>query len=239
MGRKKVRKIIGIYTITNTIDNKIYIGRSNDIRDRLTKHKSKLRGNRHPNEHLQNSWNKYGEENFIFEILEEYPIELIPSMELYWANLLNVHNRDYGYNKEPIIPIDGIKKHSDETKEKLRLANIGKKATTETRNKLSIVGKKPKNFSDAYRKKLSDRMKIAIKTPKFLKFYESKKKKIMQFDLNENFIREWDSIKEAAETLNLCKSRISVVCRYNNSFEDDDKLNKLKEHGGFIWKFKK
>ena len=43
--------------------------------DRWDCHKAQLRGNYHDNPHLQNSWNKYGEENFKFEILEICNIE--------------------------------------------------------------------------------------------------------------------------------------------------------------------
>ena len=61
----------GIYMIRNIINNKVYIGQSSDLKDRLAHHKSSLRHNRHYSSYLQNAWNKYGEENFEFIILEE------------------------------------------------------------------------------------------------------------------------------------------------------------------------
>lgn len=66
----------GIYAIINNITNKRYIGSYIDIRDRFWRHKSALRKNRHPNAHLQNSWTKYGEENFTFNIIE-YTTDLL------------------------------------------------------------------------------------------------------------------------------------------------------------------
>ena len=59
---------IGIYKITNKINNKSYIGQSIHIERRWSEH---LQGSRHnPHSVLHLAMKKYGEENFIFEILE-------------------------------------------------------------------------------------------------------------------------------------------------------------------------
>lgn len=63
--------ISGIYSITNKINGKIYIGSSKNIYCRKTQHYSELRGRYHENIFLQRSWNKYGEENFVFNLIEE------------------------------------------------------------------------------------------------------------------------------------------------------------------------
>ena len=63
-------KICGIYKIENKINHKIYIGQSNDIETRWTHHKWELNNHKHSNNHLQKAWDKFGEENFIFEIVE-------------------------------------------------------------------------------------------------------------------------------------------------------------------------
>jgi group I intron endonuclease len=61
----------GIYKITNTIDGKVYIGSSVDVRGRFNSHRSDLRQNKHGNSKLQRAWKKHGEEAFVFEIIEE------------------------------------------------------------------------------------------------------------------------------------------------------------------------
>lgn len=60
----------GIYKIINIINNKYYIGSSVDLQSRKANHFRKLKINRHHCAHLQNAWNKYGEENFKWEIVE-------------------------------------------------------------------------------------------------------------------------------------------------------------------------
>jgi len=60
----------GVYQIRNIKNNKIYIGSSMDIEQRWKMHKNDLRRNKHINYKLQNDWNKYGENSFVFEILE-------------------------------------------------------------------------------------------------------------------------------------------------------------------------
>ena len=60
----------GIYCIENILDNKKYIGHSKHAKRRIVDHKSLLRCNNHFNKHLQNAYNKYGETNFIYFIIE-------------------------------------------------------------------------------------------------------------------------------------------------------------------------
>lgn len=88
-----------IYTITNMVNGKIYVGYTSDFVTRKSKHLSDLRANKHSNRHLQYAFNKDGEQNFTYEILEEASKkEFLPSLENYWCNLLQTHNPTYGYN---------------------------------------------------------------------------------------------------------------------------------------------
>ena len=64
---------IGLYKITNTVNGKYYIGSSNDIRRRWSVHKSTLNKGIHDNRHLQMSFDKYGIEAFVYEIIKEFP----------------------------------------------------------------------------------------------------------------------------------------------------------------------
>ena len=59
-----------VYKITNKINGKFYIGSSINITDRELRHKSDLSCGTHHSKHLQRAYDKYGKENFKFEILE-------------------------------------------------------------------------------------------------------------------------------------------------------------------------
>lgn len=63
--------MIGIYRIKNLVNGKCYYGSSKNIKKRWKTHLNQLRKNKHINSILQNAWNKYGETNFVFELVEE------------------------------------------------------------------------------------------------------------------------------------------------------------------------
>jgi group I intron endonuclease len=61
----------GIYSITNTSNGMVYIGKTITSFDkRWGNHKSYLRTGKHPNRCLQKDWGHYGESAFTFAILE-------------------------------------------------------------------------------------------------------------------------------------------------------------------------
>jgi len=62
-----------IYRITNMANGKFYIGSAESFARREWQHKYYLKRNTHKNPHLQASWNKHGEEMFVFEVLEQIP----------------------------------------------------------------------------------------------------------------------------------------------------------------------
>ena len=59
-----------IYRILNTKNNKVYIGSTNRGYHRLEEHKKRLKSGKHVNKHLQSSWDRNGENSFLFEIIE-------------------------------------------------------------------------------------------------------------------------------------------------------------------------
>jgi group I intron endonuclease len=102
----------GVYIIRCFSNDKFYVGSAVDLEDRFKRHKRMLMGNYHHNKHLQNAWNKYGEEVFAFEILEEVPNFL--EQEQYWIDKLEACL--LGFN---ILPTAGSTlghQHSEETK---------------------------------------------------------------------------------------------------------------------------
>jgi group I intron endonuclease len=135
----------GVYIIQNKVNNKAYVGASKDTYNRLCDHKVMLRGNSHHNIHLQSAFNKYREENFIFDVLEDCDEQLIYSQENYWCKMLNTHDRKYGYNVDPTAP-DGKCAVSDETKVKMSASASKRPVVVYT-----IYGDFYKEFSDLYK----------------------------------------------------------------------------------------
>ena len=105
---KKLCDCAGIYVIKNSINGKIYVGKSKNCYKRLHQHLSDIKiDNRNYNEnpYLLNAFKKYGNENFECYILEKI-IEsdinilerLLSERELYWMKELDSLNKDKGYN---------------------------------------------------------------------------------------------------------------------------------------------
>lgn len=114
----------GIYMITNFVNNKRYIGSSIHIGQRLWEHRSELRHNRHSNVHLQKAWNKYGEDNFNFAILEKCsPDERFKREQFYVDTLKPEYNICVEIVENPPISKNTRKKHS-ETRKKLMAEGI-------------------------------------------------------------------------------------------------------------------
>lgn len=88
--------MIGIYKITNKINNKCYVGQSNDIQRRFNEHIWAGDKTRIP---LDKAIKKYGKENFTYEILEECSLEELNAREEYWIKECDsIRN---GYNLNP------------------------------------------------------------------------------------------------------------------------------------------
>ena len=64
-----------VYLIINTINGKEYVGQSTMYSRRWSEHKRLLRNNTHKNRSLQQDYNEYGKDAFVFEVLEEYPAD--------------------------------------------------------------------------------------------------------------------------------------------------------------------
>jgi group I intron endonuclease len=118
----------GIYIIQNKKNKKVYVGSGVDIKRRWREHKKLLRKNKHHSPRLQHSWNKYGEENFQFILLEPVrdPLHLV-AVEQTFLDYYKCYEPERGYN---ICRTSGSclgAKRSEETKKKISKAKIGKR----------------------------------------------------------------------------------------------------------------
>lgn len=97
----------GVYKIVCLLTGKMYIGSSVNINKRFKNHIWYLQKNKHSNEYLQNAWNKYGEQNFKFEIVEIiHDISKLLIREKWWLDKTKCYKREIGFNisYNPLAP---------------------------------------------------------------------------------------------------------------------------------------
>ena len=154
-----MQHIVGIYKITNIVNNKIYIGSSNDVFKRKREHISALKNNTHCNIHLQRAYNYYGEDSFIFEVIELCEEGNLLEVEQkyldkYFDDGINCYNENPIANKPPsrkgCEPWNKNKQnvYSKETLIKLRNSKIGIPCSEEIKQKLRETAKN-KTFKTA------------------------------------------------------------------------------------------
>lgn len=213
-----------IYGILNKLNGKQYVGSAKNFYKRKTQHLKNLQLNKHPNLYLQNAWNKYGESMFEFIVLEKINDkgDLI-EREQWWIdnsnseyNICKIANSSLGIKRRP------------ETIEKIRQANLGLKHP-EWRNKIKSEAQggenhwtKKKRFSEVSKSKMSEAQKNLYKNG----YIHPNKKKIYQYDLKNNLLKEWESATQIEKELGFSKSGICLCAR-----------KRLKTFKNFIWKY--
>lgn len=161
----------GVYRIRNLISGNLYVGKAKSVRYRTNEHRNALRKGIHCNTHLQAAWNKYGEEAFVFEVVELVSNEQTAEREKFWED----YYRSQGIELYNLVPCGGIGKgkgwhHTPETRAKMSatakaqnrtwLKNIDH-SSPETRKRLSesLKGNTAGFCAPGYGKILSERYK--------------------------------------------------------------------------------
>lgn len=129
----------GIYAITNSINQKVYVGSAVNIGRRWTEHRTTLKQKKHHSKKLQNSWNKHGAESFSFSVIEYvYDLNELILREQYWIDLKKSASA-FGYNVSPTASSLLGFKHSIEAIQKCREAKLGKKMPAHVAEALRIA----------------------------------------------------------------------------------------------------
>lgn len=172
--------MIGIYKITNTITNQVYIGKSVDINRRWREHKTpKANGN----DLLHGDMKKYGTDNFRFDVIEECTKEKLLERELFYIKKYNPFYNKIGKQ----VPEETKRKISESTKEWWNNLPESKKAKIINNN---LTGpKKGHEVSEETRKKIS------------LKVSEVQKQKVLCVETGIIY----NSVKECEKSLGVCK----------------------------------
>jgi group I intron endonuclease len=145
----------GIYKIINIINSKFYVGSAVDLKRRKTRHFSELRGNKHNNRHLQAAWNKYGEQAFVFVVLEEVAADAdLLTAENVWLHAHVGQENCYNIGVDATAPMQGMSgtasptwgyRHTQESLAVIRSTSTGRKQDAETiQRKIAHLIGKPK-----------------------------------------------------------------------------------------------
>ena len=208
-----------IYQITNDINQKIYIGKTeNSIEKRFKEHCWDASRERNEKRPLYNAMRKYGVEHFHIELIEETnnPEE----REVYWIekkqSFKNGYNATIGGDGRKYIDYDLVVK------------------TYQDLQNIKLVAKQLHHDESTISKILKEK-NIDIKSSiEWMR--ENRGKKVGQYDLNDNFIQSFDSRGLASKYLidnhyttsvaiDAVAGRIGQVCN-----------GKRKTAYGFKWK---
>lgn len=210
----------GVYKITCLPSNKHYVGSTiRKIHQRFSEHLYELEKGIHKNPYMQNSWNKYGADNFKFDILEVTPF--VEERETFWIKELDCCNPEKGFNINPNATgfwnrtPEQLQRRSEKSQATLKLSfEYGRKVKS---GEISIEDVPKKhlqgvnhflNKKDPWNKGLTKAKGMdynylkGIKrnyTEKWDKFMDDNRKRlresaenILVYDYNANFIGEWE-----------------------------------------------
>lgn len=219
--------VSGIYKITNLISNKVYVGSAINLSNRKATHFYKLRNNTHGNSHLQNAYNKYQEENFIFEILEIVDdCSILINAEQKWINEYKNQNIKL-YN---ICIIAGSRygiNHTNKTKRKMSISKLGNKNhffgrthTDEIKKRLSIINKTNNPFQGK-KHTLESKLKMKVSIPRGEKHHNSKLTKDLVNQIRYIYIHNSVSNSKIAKQFNVSCALISKIVKNKAWFDEE------------------
>lgn len=223
--------MIGIYKII--INGNAYVGSSFDIERRLIQHKSDLNCKRHDNTHLQNAYNKYKHFNSeIIEVFESISDEELRKREDYWKKKIGYYNiqdpvTHFGLKKIYQFDLNGnlIKEYESASKaaEELGVSynNIIHAAQENEKDTRTAAG-----FFWRY-------------TPEITITPDKRRTPIYVYDIEGNFLKEYEGVKACVKDLfpdkssigsiiNVCNGICASVHGYRFSKEKVDKLDNSK-----------
>ena len=212
----------GIYGIKNKVNDKLYVGSTYYFNSRFGCHRSLLRSNKHTNKHLQSAWNKYGENNFEFfivEVLSDKTMFII--REQFYIDLHRTYTD--GYNQRPLAESNSGYTYTRKEEHIMR----GKKHP--------MYGKKGINNPSFGRRNTKDvilQMSISKTGSNNAMFGNFGKqhhlsKPVLQM-LDQVIIKEWACLHEIERVLKYSKGNISQCC-----------TGKRNSAHGYNWRYKR
>lgn len=230
------KDLSGIYQIKNKITGQSYIGSSIDLLKRFSSHKSRLNRNEHRNNYLQNAWNKYGQENFEFNVLfliydtdRKFLDEILLKREKEYITLHKSNSTENGYNLQIVKNNRFIV--SEETREKIKKARAKQtmpKWTEKRKERMKVhmktlhERKKGKPSWNKGKKLTKEQTKL------FSEAQNHRKLAVIQLTLDGKFVNKFESLSEANRKTGIHKSSIKRICEKRGI-----------QAGNFLWVYEK
>jgi hypothetical protein len=142
-------KTSGIYKIQSIIHSeRIYIGSAVNINHRHNQHLCDLKHNRHHSIKLQRHFNKYGQKDLNFTIIEECSVETLLVREQHYLNINNTYFNicKTAGNCLGRAPWNKNKKMSKEFCERLRITSIGNKSHLGCKHSIETINQLKKRI---------------------------------------------------------------------------------------------
>lgn len=232
---KSIKDVCGIYKITNILNGDFYIGSTNDMKERWRQHIILLSKNRSPNTHMQRAVNKYGIDNFTFEIIattiKEYQVKLeqwfIDSLKPKYNICTLAHCPTVVQTKESIQKMLNTRKERGITNGEVKLYeyNLQGEYIKEWESISSVVryletshpcvynhlkGLVPKKIKNS----IFRREKVTEVPPYYRqRLVKEKDRTIYKKDKEDNILAIYNTYTECANALNLNRKRLSNIIR--------------------------
>lgn len=203
----------GIYSITNTATGRVYVGQSTHIERRWREHRHRLQNSTHGNDRLQKSWNSRGGSGFSFSV------ECVVVDPTNLTHIENIFLSMYRLRQGGVYNADGPAesprtgwRHSEETREKMRLAASRRKPISdETRRKHSLAARGRRDTPQA---RLNKRLGNAHRS-----------KPVSCFDAEGALVKTYSSTNAVADD-GYSPRHVWAVCRGLRA-----------RHRGLVWRF--
>ena len=218
------KKMGVIYKITSP-SGRLYVGKTHDLRKRINAYKCDVRKNRKDLK-LHNSLRKYGWDAHILEVIEEVKDDMLDEREIYWIAELNTYcyknsrglNMTLGGDGQRSTWMHDLERRKKQSKVFSGTGNpfYGKTHTEEFKKQKAIQ-------VSEYNKK------NGVRVPEWgvQKAREAVRKKILCYDLQGNFLKEYDSLSSASSELSISHQSIT-----------DSLVKRKSQAKGYVFRYK-
>lgn len=248
-----------VYKIWCKANNRYYIGQTLNFKQRVCYHKTYLRRRSHSNKILQRAFNKYGEENFEFSIIERCnDLDHLNEREIFWIKYFEGVTKGFniqlgGHSDRPSLRgLRKLKKKAQKQNKSVRQYTLSGELVTEfisLKQAAEKIGcssseilrackgelEQARNFQWRYTKdginQLSKVLSFKEKSSNHLKNYNkiTKSKSIIQKDKEGNFLKRYTSISEAVKLNNFKNASMITNCLTQRPY--------CKTAYGYVWEY--